>query len=514
MSARIEDARGHSKATLNVQRTDSGTMSHIESYITLLRILWTTRTWILLGLIFLQLVGQLLLLPILPSLVTNDFASRREGKPMHCDDYEPKDSPVSCRDAHADVVLFSTVSGFFQNTVFAIVLSPALGAWSDIHGRKPVLILAQSISILPVCIVILNMNGILPLYWMYVVQACTGAVTLIAPSLAYMADLIPPAERAAAFGLILASFSVAILVGPPIGAALSPGVVPWATIGIILCTVVATILFLPESVQREDSIRAHEAAQRDSSRMVDSSGFLNATRRAIAILKRNALFVKLTLILMFTSMVGEGLQDILIQYLQLKMGFKAKDVSQMFMVLGLGALLVQGVLLQFFLSLLGEARLLGMGLVLSTCQQLMLTVSTQKWHALGAVFIGSFSSVTFPTISSIKANNSEEHEQGSVQGALYGARSIASGMGPLAFAYLFKVFTQSDSSLPFFPGAPFVLGTLVMAATTVLACTLPADAGGHGGTLFGGDSRSVPKRVDEGAIDPHEIEEQVQLLHT
>lgn len=96
MSARIEDARGHSKATLNVQRTDSGTMSHIESYITLLRILWTTRTWILLGLIFLQHVGQLLLLPILPSLVTNDFASRREGKPMHCDDYEPKDSPVSC----------------------------------------------------------------------------------------------------------------------------------------------------------------------------------------------------------------------------------------------------------------------------------------------------------------------------------------------------------------------------------------------------------------------------------
>lgn len=514
MSTRTDDARGHPKGTLHVHRTNSANMSHVESYIRLLKVLWNTRTWVLLALIFLQLVGQLLLLPILPSLVTDDFASRREGEPIHCDDYEPKDSPVSCRDAHADVVQFSTVSGFFQNTVFAIVLSPALGAWSDVHGRKPVLILAQSISILPVCIVILNMNGILPLYWMYVVQACTGAVTLIAPSLAYMADLIPPAERAAAFGLILASFSVAILVGPPIGAALSPGVVPWATIGIIVCTVVGTILFLPESVQREDSIRAQEAA-RESSSMVgggDSSGFLNATLRAIAILKRNALFIRLTLILMFTSVVAEGLQDILIQYLQLKMGFKAKDVSQMFMVLGIGALLVQGVLLQFFLSLLGEARLLGMGLVLSTCQQFMLIWSTKKWHALSAVFLGSFSSVTFPTISSIKANNSEEHEQGSVQGALYGARSIASGMGPLAFAYLFKIFTQSDSSLPFFPGAPFVLGTLVMAATTVLSFTLPVDAGGHRGSLFG-DS-TVSKRLDEGNIDPHEIEEQVQLLHT
>jgi hypothetical protein len=51
-----------------------------------------------------------------------------------------------------------------------------------------------------------------------------------------------------------------------------------------------------------------------------------------------------------------------------------------------------------------------------------------------------------------------------------------------------------------------------MAATTALSFTLPVDAGGHRGSLFG-DS-TVSKRLDEGNIDPHEIEEQVQLLHT
>ena len=35
--------------------------------------------------------------------------------------------------------------------------------------------------------------------------------------------------------------------------------------------------------------------------------------------------------------------------------------------------------------------------------------------------------MSFPTISSIKSNNAHEHEQGSVQGALYGARALASG---------------------------------------------------------------------------------------
>lgn len=47
---------------------------------------------------------------------------------------------------------------------------------------------------------------------------------------------------------------------------------------------------------------------------------------AIKILQRSSLFIKLTIILMLGAVVGEGLQDILIQYLQLKMGFRANDV--------------------------------------------------------------------------------------------------------------------------------------------------------------------------------------------
>ena len=41
--------------------------------------------------------------------------------------------------------------------------------------------------------------------------------------------------------------------------------------------------------------------------------------------------------------------------------------------------------------------------------------------------ICSAGSMSFPTISSIKSCNAAEHEQGSVQGALYGARALASG---------------------------------------------------------------------------------------
>lgn len=488
---------------------------HVNSYKSLIWLLWTTKTWKLLVLIFFQLVGQLLLLPILPQMMTDDFASRRAGHAMHCEEYEPKEAPASCQDAHADVVQYSTISGFFQNAIFSIIVSPALGAWSDIHGRKPVLMLSQALSIIPIGVVILHVKGIVHLYWIYVVQSFTQSVSLIAPSLAYMSDLIDPQNRAAAFGLILASFSIAILIGPPIGAALDPSTVPWVTMGVLVVTLAATYIFLPESVQQEESSRAKDEAaiQEEHSTGIKSMRMFRATWKAVSILKRNTLFVKLTVILMLSAVVGEGLQDILIQYLQIKMGFTSKDVSQMFMLLGLGALIVQGVLLQLFLKLLGEARLLGLGLIMSTCQQAMLLFATQKWHALTAIFLGSFTSVSFPTISSIKANNSQEHEQGSVQGALYGARAIASGIGPLVFAYLFKIFTVSDSSLAFFPGAPFVLGFFLMVMTTALAWTLDPAAGGHKGTLFSSlPSQPQPlTRMPTGDL-ANDIEERAHLL--
>lgn len=39
-----------------------------------------------------------------------------------------------------------------------------------------------------------------------------------------------------------------------------------------------------------------------------------------------------------------------------------------------------------------------------------------------------------------------------MQGALYGAKALATGTGPLMFAAMFAAFTKTDSPLPYFPG--------------------------------------------------------------
>lgn len=323
---------GHSESREQEPTQNSGIHGHSEkekvSYTNLVHLLWETRVWRLYSVLLVQITGMLLLLPVLPTLVTDDFASKRAHMSISCEAYEPKEAPEACQNAHSDVVYFSTVSGLFQNAVFSVLLTPLLGWWSDIHGRKPVLLLSQSLAVLPVLVVILHFQGIISLSWIYVVQACTGSVSAIAPSLSYIADMVPPMHRAASFGLIMATFSVSILIGPFFGAMMKPEIVPWATLLSIGCAVCCTLLFVPESLTAEASERArNETLQgREASVLLTPKDAVAAAWRGFSILKRSNLFIRLTIILMLGSIVSEGLQDILIQYLQIKIGFKAVDV--------------------------------------------------------------------------------------------------------------------------------------------------------------------------------------------
>jgi MFS transporter, DHA1 family, tetracycline resistance protein len=482
-------------------------------------VIWKTKTWRLLAIILAQASASLFMLPVLPTLVTDDFAAQRAGHPIHCEDFDVHDAPPACQDAHSDVVLWSTWSGFAQNAIFSFILTPALGAWSDIHGRKPFLLIAQGLNLIPLSLILMNMHFGLPLKWLYVVSSFTGSVSLVAPSLSYIADAVPPVLRAPCFGLFLASFSLAILIGPPIGASLQPKTTPLAAMIMTIVCMLMNFLFLPESLTPRAAAEArHRQAEDDAKAMNfnNTSGLggvgnnsnnttatfttrtpgpravIASTWRAMAILRRNALFIRLTAVLMVGAVVTEGVQDVLIQYLQIKLNFKAVDVSILFMAYGASSLLVQGVLLRLLLQKLGEKKLLIAGLLAQLAQNITIMLATQKWQAISGIVIASFGSVTFPTISSIKANAALDHEQGAVQGALNGAKSLASGVGPLAFAWLFAAFTRSDSELPFFPGAPFALGIALLVSTVVLAAGLPMSARDsfHGAGAAGGSFRS------------------------
>ena len=226
-----------------------------------------------------------MLAPIVPTLMTNFMASRRAGHPVMCEQYPPSKQPPECQDAYSDVVFWSSASSFVSNGMTFLLVrtlfrgeamldgprrvttkrpasvpdhvlsavsdtlrlmlmgafdrqAPLVGRWSDLHGRKPFMLIAMVFSALPACVLVLYLyfgtsllwcallGLIVKLLWLsecsrqppiggsallasdnfihrvvpryYPAQALGGGVSMISLSLAYVADLLLPSHRCAA----------------------------------------------------------------------------------------------------------------------------------------------------------------------------------------------------------------------------------------------------------------------------------------------------------------------------
>src|SRR3984957_3256362 len=118
-----------------------------------------------------------------------------------------------------------TVSGASQwvgllLTAFALmqfVCAPILGGLSDRFGRRPVLLLSLS----GICANYILLAWAPSLTWLFLGRLIAGATAANAsPANAYIADIAPPQQRAARFGLVGASFGIGFVIGPALGGVL------------------------------------------------------------------------------------------------------------------------------------------------------------------------------------------------------------------------------------------------------------------------------------------------------
>lgn len=166
--------------------------------------------WAIVFTVFLDLVGIGLIIPVVA--------------PMLLDRHSTVIDP-SVPDNIRNIILGALLSSYPLGQFFG---APILGAFADSKGRKRVLMVA----IFGACIsYLLFATGVqMGMLWLLFVSRTLAGLMGGNISVAYsiISDIVPPANRTRAFGLLGASFGIGFIIGPFMGGKLSdPSLVPW-----------------------------------------------------------------------------------------------------------------------------------------------------------------------------------------------------------------------------------------------------------------------------------------------
>src|SRR5262247_4035681 len=157
--------------------------------------------------VLLDMLALGIIIPVLPRLVINFVG----GDAARGADY---------------LGLFGTVWALMQ-----FVFSPVHGMLADRFGRKPVILISNFGLGLDYILMALAPT----LWWLFAGRVISGiCAASISASYAYIADVTPPENRAAGFGMIGAAWGVGFVMGPALGGLLgevNPRLPFWAAAG-------------------------------------------------------------------------------------------------------------------------------------------------------------------------------------------------------------------------------------------------------------------------------------------
>ncbi len=343
------------------------------------------------------------------------------------------------------------------------VFSPIIGALSDRLGRRPV-ILASNLGLGLDYILMALAPG---LGWLFVGRLISGITSASYPTAgAYIADVTPPAERAARFGMLGAAFGLGFIVGPAIGGLLG-GIdlrLPfWVAAGLSLANTAYGFFIVPESLppERRKPFRLRNAHVFGSFRLLRSHPELLGLA--------GALFVM--------GLAHEALPNTFVLYADQRYGWSEAQVGLALAVIGAASVVVSMGLVRPLVRRLGERRTALVGLACGIGGFLTFGFAPTGGVFLAGIALVGLWGVANPAFQALMSQRIDPAEQGQLQGALGSIRAVTGMLGPLVFTQVFAMAVRQggDGVL----GAPFLLSALLLlVALAAAARVLPRTRAG------------------------------------
>ncbi|WP_366928771.1 MFS transporter [Phenylobacterium sp.] len=317
---------------------------------------------------------------------------------------------------------------------------PFWGRLSDRIGRKPVLIITITAVALSYAALAFAPNIAVAFAIRFLTGVFAGNISTLQGA---MADITPPAKRAARMGIMGAAFSAGFTTGPAIGGLLaqpSRGALGFqlpllVAAGFALASALAVVVFVRESRPDPDAARP---AQRPR---------IEGLREAFA-----HTIIGRILLISFIVVVGfAGIEATYGLWTQARFGWGPRQIGLAFMGIGLLGAVCQGWLSGRLVRRYGEPRTLTGGLVfmgLGLITQWLSPVWSVAMVGFALVCIGQ--SICFPNLISQAA---PPDRQGEMLGLNMSGMALARIGGPVAAGELFSVVA---------PGAPFAMAALLI----------------------------------------------------
>ncbi|RYZ55831.1 MAG: MFS transporter [Proteobacteria bacterium] len=364
--------------------------------------------------IFLDLVGFGMLIPILP-LIARDFGA-------------------------SDAQATALASIYSIGTLLAVGI---LGRWSDVFGRKKILIGTIFVSIIAQF-----MTGFAPTYPLLVIARFVAGLASgnIAVAQACISDITSPKERGKSMALIGIAFGLGFALGPALGAAISAFseghslfVVSMVAAGLNIFNLILALRRLPETHQRFAKGTILELVNRIKGELSESN-LGTWWQDAKRLLSDRAFCI--VLLLAFLQVFGfVGVESVLA--LALSDAYALTTSKQQyfaFMYIGIMLLFINGGITRRLIGPLGEIRILTIGqFLLGTAMLILPFFAPNKamlWTSLTLVAAGS--AFASPALSSLSSRLAPEGLQGFALGFSQTLGSLARIVGPITFGVLYQ----------------------------------------------------------------------------
>ena len=362
--------------------------------------MYLSRLWVLMLTVFVDMMGFLIVLPLLP------FYAKKLG---------------------ADPTRIGLLVAVFA--VAQLATAPLWGRLSDRYGRRPMIITGLVMSAVSY-LLFEQASTVWLLFGSRIFQGIGAGTNGVVQ--AYLSDTVPAERRSQALGWLTAAASAGVMLGPAVASlaksysTIGPG---YVAAGLCILNAISAWVLLPEP-------RRH----RDAPPRGASPG---ATRRAFGeVLRRPSGRIGALIWIYAAGMMAfMAMNGILALYLDVRFGVTEANIGWFYTYVGGVSLLMRSLVLGPTVRRLGEVRLMRIGALTVGAGLLALSLATDiPQLALAAFLTPVGTAFLFPTTTSLVSGRAPDNETGTVLGVQQMVGGVSRMLGPmwagLAFQHL------------------------------------------------------------------------------